>query len=101
MEEIDPFQPVENTSTPKIKRRSFNLLTKKRLLEEAQNSSLTSFCKTHGIARGSMQLWKRQAEEIKNSSGLLTFLSLTYLDKKRQLFFFTNTERIGAEAKCG
>jgi hypothetical protein len=74
MDEIESFQSVDKPETPKIKRRSFNLLTKKRILEQLQDSSLTSLSKAYGVARGSLQLWKKQAEEINSSPGMCFFM---------------------------
>ena len=74
MEEITSFQPISPsapTSASKRKRRSFSLLTKKKLVEESQTKSLYSICNTYNVAIGSLILWRNQEDKIANSCGLV------------------------------
>jgi hypothetical protein len=70
-DQIDSFQSVPATPPSTIKRRSFNFLKKRAVLEELQETSLTAVAKLNGISRSSIQLWKKQQSSITNSGGML------------------------------
>jgi hypothetical protein len=70
------FHPVPmakitpDPNKPKRKRRSFDLSTKRKLIEDLKQSNIYRTSKKSSVGRTSLLLWKKQEEKIKNAQTL-------------------------------
>jgi hypothetical protein len=62
--------PKPSSPKPKRKRRSFDFLVKRKLVEDLRQSNLYRISQRSSVGRTSLLLWRRQEEKIKNAQTL-------------------------------